>query len=103
MANKKITEFTENTSRHFNDLLVMVDDPGSLHPEPEWFARSEPFACMGPAPFFSTEVLFQAGATLRFRYGVVVADGPSDQDRAEALATAARGILVAAPASPAGT
>ncbi|MFJ6313754.1 DUF6807 domain-containing protein [Pseudarthrobacter oxydans] len=83
--------------------LVMVDDPGSVHPEPEWFARSEPFACMGPAPFFSQEVLFQAGATLRFRYGVVVADGASDRNRAEALATAARGVLAAAPASPAGT
>ena len=81
----------------------MVDDPVSVHQEPEWFARSEPFACMGPAPFFSKEVLFEAGVTLRFRYGVVVADGASEKDRAEALATAARGILVAAPASPAGT
>lgn len=27
MANKKITELTENTARHFNDLLAMVDDP----------------------------------------------------------------------------
>lgn len=27
MANLKISELTENTARHFNDLLVMVDDP----------------------------------------------------------------------------
>lgn len=27
MANLKITELTENTSRHFNDLLALVDDP----------------------------------------------------------------------------
>lgn len=27
MANTKFTELTENTSRHFNDLLAMVDDP----------------------------------------------------------------------------
>lgn len=27
MANLKISELTENTSRHFNDLAVMVDDP----------------------------------------------------------------------------
>ncbi|TLM71706.1 PmoA family protein [Pseudarthrobacter sp. NamB4] len=73
--------------------VVMVDDPGSAHPEPEWFARSDPFACMGPAPFFSQEVLFPAGSTLRFRHAVVVADGQSDAARAEALATAAREVL----------
>jgi hypothetical protein len=76
--------------------LVMVDDPGSEHPEPEWFARSEPFACMGPAPFFSQEVLFEAGATLRYRYGVVIADGQSDAQRSEALAFGAREILASA-------
>ena len=73
--------------------LVMVDDPASGQPEPEWFARSEPFACLGPAPFFSEEVLFEAGATLRFRYAVVVADGASDARRAESLALGARELL----------
>ncbi|TLM83169.1 PmoA family protein [Pseudarthrobacter sp. NamE5] len=73
--------------------VVMVDDPGSAHPEPEWFARSEPFACMGPAPFFSKEVLFPADSTLRFRHAVVIADGQSDAARAESLATAAREVL----------
>jgi hypothetical protein len=82
--------------------VVMVDDPASGQPEPEWFARSEPFACMGPAPFFSQEVLFRAGSTLRFRYGVVIADGTSDAGRAEALAAAARNVLAHASASPAG-
>lgn len=81
--------------------VVMVDQPGSEHGEPEWFARSEPFACMGPAPFFSQEVLFKAGSTLRYRYGVVIADGESDAVRAEALATTAREVLAGAPASPA--
>lgn len=73
--------------------LVMVDDPASGHPQPEWFARSEPFACMGPAPFFSEEVPFGAGATLRFRYAVVVADGASEARRAESLALGARELL----------
>ncbi len=82
--------------------VVMVDDPASGQPEPEWFARSEPFACMGPAPFFSQEVLFRAGSSLRFRYGVVIADGTSDAGRAEALAAAARDVLAHALASPAG-
>jgi hypothetical protein len=76
--------------------LVMVDDPGSVHPEPEWFARSEPFACMGPAPFFSQEVLFESGATLHYRYGVVIADGQSDAQRSEALAFGARELLASA-------
>jgi hypothetical protein len=73
--------------------VVMVNDPGSDHLEPEWFARSEPFACMGPAPFFSQEVLFEAGSTLRYRYAVVIADGGSDAARAEALASAAGDVL----------
>ncbi|PNI07516.1 hypothetical protein CXX84_15720 [Arthrobacter sp. AFG7.2] len=82
--------------------VVMVDDPASGHQEPEWFARSEPFACMGPAPFFSEEVLFRPGSTIRFRYGVVIADGTSDEARAEALATAGREALAQVPSSPAG-
>ncbi|MEE2568962.1 PmoA family protein [Pseudarthrobacter sp. J64] len=73
--------------------IVMVDDPSTGHPQPEWFARSEPFPCMGPAPFFSEEVLFTAGSTLRFRYAVVIADGTSDAGRATGLADRAAGLL----------
>ncbi len=82
--------------------VVMVDDPRSDRPQPEWFARSEPFACMGPAPFFSQEVLFPAGSTLRYRYGVVIADGESDAGRAEALAAAGRDALAGAAEPRAG-
>ncbi|KQR04254.1 hypothetical protein ASF72_04410 [Arthrobacter sp. Leaf141] len=78
--------------------LVMVDDPAAGNPQPEWFARSEPFACMGPAPFFSTEVLFAAGATLHFRHAVVIADGQSDAGRIEALAGTALEALAAGSA-----
>ncbi|MBO3083194.1 PmoA family protein [Cellulomonas fengjieae] len=66
--------------------VVMVDagdNPG--HP-PQWFARSELFGCLNPAPFFSTEVPFAPGDSLRFRYAVVVADGPSDPTSAARLA-----------------
>lgn len=76
--------------------IVMVDDPSTGHPQPEWFARTEPFPCMGPAPFFSEEVLFAEGATLRFRYAVVIADGTSDAGRAEALAGKASALLAQA-------
>ena len=41
--------------------IVMVDDPGNIHHPPQWFARSEEFACMCPAPFFSEEVLLARG------------------------------------------
>jgi hypothetical protein len=58
-----------------------------------WFARSEPFACFGPAPFFSAEVLFAAGGTMTNRYAVVIADGDSNQERLDKLATAAADTL----------
>ncbi|MDQ0574472.1 DUF6807 domain-containing protein [Agromyces albus] len=68
--------------------IVMIDDPGNLQHPPQWFARSEEFACLCPAPFFSEEHEVEPGATLDLRYGVVIADGASDPDRAAALAAA---------------
>ena len=35
--------------------VVMVDDPGNVQHPPQWFARTEEFACLCPAPFFSEE------------------------------------------------
>lgn len=63
--------------------------------QPEWFVRTEDWTGIAPAPFFSTEVPFEAGATLEFRYAVVVADGAVDQTRAAALATQAEKVLSA--------
>ena len=70
------------------------------HP-PQWFARTEQFGCLNPAPFFSTEVPFAPGDTLRFRYAVVIADGAADPASARrARGTSARdarrrrGILI---------
>ncbi|RXZ67293.1 PmoA family protein [Agromyces albus] len=68
--------------------IVMIDDAGNLQHPPQWFARSEEFACLCPAPFFSEEHVVEPGATLDLRYGVVIADGASDPDRAAALAAA---------------
>lgn len=73
--------------------IVMVDDRSNAQHPPQWFARSEPFACMGPAPFFADEVNFAAGSTMRNRYAVVVADGDSAGDRLAKLAAAAAGAL----------
>ncbi|MGW4928107.1 DUF6807 domain-containing protein [Agromyces sp. NPDC004153] len=73
--------------------IVMVDDPANLQHPPQWFARSEDFACLCPAPFFSEEHVVEPGATLALRYGVVVADGSSDPERAARLADAAAARL----------
>lgn len=73
--------------------VVMVDGRANpVHP-PQWFARSQMFACLCPAPFFSEEVAFDAGATLTFTYAVVVADGAGDPDRAAVLAALGQGML----------
>jgi hypothetical protein len=73
--------------------IVMVDDPANLQHPPQWFARSEDFACLCPAPFFSEEHVVEPGATLVLRYGVVIADGESDPERAARLADAAAARL----------
>lgn len=73
--------------------IVMIDDPGNVQHPPQWFARSEDFACLCPAPFFSEEHLVEQGDTLGLRYGVVIADGASDIDRAERLAAAGAALL----------
>lgn len=73
--------------------LVLVDGATNPHHPPQWFVRSDPFACVNPAPFFSQEVPFPDGQTLTFRYAVVVADGAADTARAESLAALGRDAL----------
>jgi methane monooxygenase PmoA-like len=78
-------------------LVLMVDDPANPNHPPQWFARTEEFACLNPAPFFSEELTVGNGATVRFRYGVGVADAGADE--APALADAVRQVL-ARPDAP---
>lgn len=79
--------------------LVMIDDPGNIHHPPQWFARTEEFACMCPAPFFSDEVLLARGEEMTFRYAVVIADGAAPGAEVEALADQGLTALVgSAPA-----
>ncbi|MFV2143575.1 PmoA family protein [Isoptericola sp. G70] len=73
--------------------VLMVDPGTNPGGTPQWFVRSEPFACVCPAPFFSEEVPFPADATLRFTYAVVIADGESDGARAVELAALGRQVL----------
>ena len=57
--------------------------------------RSEDFAAVCPAPFFSEELPFLAADTLHFRYAVLVADGLSDDNGAAGLAAQATKALAA--------
>jgi hypothetical protein len=72
-------------------LVLMVDDTANPHHPPQWFARSEEFAALNPAPFFSEEVVIEPGATARFRYGVGISD--SGGSHAFDLADAVRALL----------
>ncbi|TFV96878.1 PmoA family protein [Orlajensenia leifsoniae] len=73
--------------------LVIVDDVENPRHPPQWFARSEEFACLCPAPFFSEELAFEAGESIRFRYAVVIADGHGEEGGAARLADLGRGLL----------
>ena len=61
-----------------SSVLLMLDDPGNVQHPPQWFARSEEFAALNPAPFFSEEHVVPDGGVLRLRYGIGVADGDAD-------------------------
>lgn len=83
--------------------IVMVDDTANPCHPPQWFARSEEFACLCPAPFFSEELELPDGQTLRFRYAVVVADGDRGDDGTALLAKHGRAALAGqAHAAPPG-
>ena len=64
--------------------VLMADGTGA---RPPWFVRTDDYAGLCPAPFFSEPLEIAAGEKVRFVYSVVIADGPSDPDRARTLAT----------------
>jgi len=72
-------------------LVVMVDGADNPNHPPQWFARSEEFAGLNPAPFFSDELEVPAGGTATFRYAIGIADAGSE--RATSLADELRAIL----------
>jgi hypothetical protein len=73
--------------------LIIVDATDNPNHPPEWFVRSEDFAAVCPAPFFSEELPFTPGQTLHFRYATLVADGASDDPRSALLAAQASKAL----------
>ncbi|MGN9841146.1 PmoA family protein [Nonomuraea sp. H19] len=76
-----------------HSTIVVVDDAANPQHPPKWFARSEDFACLCPAPFFSEEVPLPDGESLRFRYAVVIADGDRGEDGTAVLAKQGRAAL----------
>ncbi|MBA8817239.1 hypothetical protein FHX48_002337 [Microbacterium halimionae] len=76
-------------------LVVMLDAVENPHHPPAWFARSEEFACLNPAPFFHEELSVAPQQTVRFRYGVGVADG--EEADASKLASAVRSVVARLP------
>lgn len=81
--------FTGRHDGHGRDsTLVFVDAPDNPGHPTQWFVRSQMFACLCPAPFFSTEVPVAPEATLTLRYAVVIVDGDPGLDGAEKLAGA---------------
>jgi hypothetical protein len=70
--------------------VVFRDDPANFPHPTQWFVRSTPFACICPAPFFDTEYVFAAGASLTLRYDIAVADGALDAAGCAGLATRAQ-------------
>jgi hypothetical protein len=76
--------------RHDGDggasTLLFTDRPDNPRHPTEWFVRSEVYAVVAPALFFSTEYELAADATLRLCYDLFVVDGALDQAGCTALA-----------------
>lgn len=85
------------TGRHdgsgASSTIVMVDDPANVQHPPQWFVRTDDYACLCPAPFFSEEHVVEPGAELVERVAVVIADGGAGPARAEVLAQHGRALL----------
>ncbi|WP_336626697.1 MULTISPECIES: PmoA family protein [unclassified Microbacterium] len=67
--------------------LILMKDTGAAPARPvEWFARTEEFAALCPAPFFHAEQTVAPAETAAFQYAVAIVDG--DRDAAPRIAAA---------------
>jgi hypothetical protein len=66
--------------------LLFADNPANFCFPCQWFVRSDVYACVCPAPFFSAEYELAHGCTLRLSFDVLVADGALDAGRCAELA-----------------
>ena len=60
-------------------VVAFVDHPDNPHHPPQWFVRTEEFACINPAPFFSEELDIPSGETVMLRYAVGIADASAGE------------------------
>jgi hypothetical protein len=67
--------------------LLFADSPANFCFPCQWFVRSDVYACVCPAPFFSAEYQLADGCSLRLGFDLVVADGALDAGRCAALAS----------------
>ena len=66
--------------------VVFVDAASNLRHPTKWFVRSEPYACVCPAPFFDEVYDLDDGATLDLRYAIVIAGEAWDAERVGSVA-----------------
>jgi Methane oxygenase PmoA len=70
---------------HAASTLIFADSPANFCFPCEWFVRTSIFACVCPAPFFSTEYHLAHGESLTLGFDVIVANGERDADGCAAL------------------
>jgi hypothetical protein len=80
--------------------LLFRDSPRNFAYPTPWFVRSEPFACLCPAPFFSREYPLANQEDLILRYDVFVVDGALDRPACGRLARQLSPIELNATAMP---
>jgi Methane oxygenase PmoA len=66
--------------------LIFADNPANFCFPCQWFVRTGMYACVCPAPFFSSEYPLPAGETLTLRFDVIVADGALERAACAGLA-----------------
>ncbi|MDQ3627228.1 MAG: PmoA family protein [Actinomycetota bacterium] len=65
--------------------LVFRDDPRNFSFPSQWFVRTDMYACLCPAPFYSEEYQLENDDSLTLRYDVCIADGGLDATACEGL------------------
>jgi hypothetical protein len=72
-----------------SSAVVFLDRTPPQDFDTKWFVRSEPFACINPAPFFDRVRVVGVAETIELRHAVAFSDGAADASRMSVLAAAA--------------
>lgn len=75
-----------------SSTVVFVDRTAPQGFDMKWFVRSEPFACINPAPFFDRVRVVDVAETVELHHAVAIADGAADAARMVELAAAAKAV-----------